>query len=254
MPGLSAVIITLNEERNIGRCLESLKGVADDIVVVDSGSTDGTEDICREYGANFFFNPWEGYIEQKNHGNKLAKHPYVLSLDADEALSEDLRASILSVKEHFNADAYEMNRLTNYCGKWIRHGGWYPDRKLRLFNRESFNWGGERIHEHMVSSKDTPRIEHLRGDLLHYSYYSISEHIAQANHFTNMTAELAVEKGRKSGMLKILFSPMVKFFRDYFLKAGFLDGYYGYIVCRISAQATFMKYSKIRQLIRDSKD
>lgn len=254
MPGFSAVIITLNEERNIGRCLESLAGVADDIVVVDSGSTDRTEDICREHGANFFFNPWKGYIEQKNHGNKLARHSYILSLDADEALSDELRASIMAIKDNPEADAFEMNRLTNYCGKWIRHGGWYPDRKLRLFKRELFSWGGERIHEHMVCTEDSPRIEHLSGDLLHYSYYSISEHIAQANHFTNMTAELAVEKGKKAGMIKILFSPVVKFFRDYFLKAGFLDGYYGYVVCRISAQATFMKYSKIRQLIRDRKD
>lgn len=248
MPKLSAVIITLNEEKNISRCIDSLKGVADEIIVVDSGSDDGTENICLEKGIKFFFHEWQGYIEQKNHANSLAEHPYILSIDADEALSDELKESILKIKNNMEADGYDMNRLTNYCGRWIRHGGWYPDRKLRLFHRDKFEWGGERIHEHMIRKQDKTKIQHLKGDLLHYSYYSISEHITQANHFTNMTAKLAVEKGKNASMLKIFFSPMVKFMKDYFIKLGFLDGYYGYIVCRISAQATFMKYSKIRQL------
>lgn len=253
MPKLSAVIITKDEEWNIGRCIDSLKGVADDIVVVDSGSTDNTEAICKEKGARFVYNKWEGYIEQKNFANNLAKHPYILSIDADEALSEQLRNSILEAKDSLEADGYEMNRLTNYCGKWIRHGGWYPDRKLRLFHRDKFEWGGEKIHEAMVMKESNARIERFSGDMLHYSYYNISQHIAQANHFTNMTAELAVEKGKRSCMFKIIFSPAVKFIRDYILKLGFLDGYYGYIVCRISAQATFMKYSKIRQIRKEQK-
>ncbi len=253
MPKLSAVIITLNEERNIGRCIDSLKNVADDILVVDSGSTDKTEDICKEKGARFFYHKWEGYIEQKNHANGLAEFPYILSIDADEALSDQLRESILTVKDSFKADAYEMNRLTNYCGSWIRHGGWYPDRKLRLFHRDKFEWGGEHIHENVIQKQGNVSIERLSGDLLHYSYYNISQHIAQANHFTNMTAELAVEKGKRSSMLKIVFSPMIKFIRDYIIKLGFLDGYYGYVVCRISAQATFMKYSKIRQIKKAKK-
>jgi glycosyltransferase involved in cell wall biosynthesis len=253
MPKLSAVIITLNEERNIGRCIDSVKDIADEVIVVDSGSSDRTREICEEKGASFVFNAWKGYIEQKNFANNLAKHPYILSIDADEALSEKLRNSILAIKEHFGDDGYEMNRLTNYCGKWIRHCGWYPDRKLRLFHRDKFEWGGERIHENMVQKVPDVNIEHLSGDLLHYSYYDISQHVAQANHFTNMTAELAFEKGKRAGMLKIIFSPMVKFIRDYIIKLGFLDGYYGYIVCRISAQATFMKYAKIRQMKKDKK-
>lgn len=248
MPKLSAVIITKNEEKNIGRCLDSLQGAADDIVVVDSGSTDNTEAICKEKGARFVFNDWKGYIEQKNFANSLAEHQFILSIDADEALSEKLRQSILNAKENKTADAYEMNRLTNYCGKWIRHCGWYPDRKLRLFDRDKFNWGGERIHENLIAKADNVTIERLNGDIHHYSYYNIAQHIAQANLFTSMTAELAVEKGKGAGILKILFSPMVKFCRDYFMKLGFLDGYYGYVVCRISAQATFMKYAKVRQM------
>jgi len=250
---LSAVIISLNEERNIGRCIDSLLGVADEIIVVDSGSTDKTEAICKEKGASFVFNKWKGYIEQKNFANDLAGHDYILSVDSDEALSDELRNSILEAKEHFDADAYEMNRLTNYCGKWIRHGGWYPDRKLRIFNRNKFEWGGERIHEYMVRKVENTSVAILKGDLLHYSYYNIAQHIAQANHFTDMTAALALEKGKSANMIKIVFSPMVKFMRDYIIRMGFMDGYYGYVVCRISAQATFMKYAKLRQMRRDKK-
>jgi len=253
MPKLSAVIITLNEERNIGRCIDSLKKVADDIIVVDSGSSDRTEAICKKKAVRFVYHKWEGYIEQKNFGNSLAEFPYILSIDADEAVSEELGRSIAAVKENFSAHGYEMNRLTNYCGNWIRHGGWYPDRKLRLFHRDKFEWGGERIHENMVCKEEEARIERLSGDLLHYSYYSISQHIAQANHFTDMTAELAFEKGKNAGILKIIFSPMVKFIRDYIINMGFLDGYYGYVVCRISAQATFMKYAKVRQMRKEKK-
>jgi glycosyltransferase involved in cell wall biosynthesis len=248
MPELSAIIITLNEERNIGRCLDSLQGVADEIIVVDSGSVDKTEAICIEKQARFVFNEWPGYAEQKNFGNGLATYPYILSIDADEALSEELRNAILEVKKDFSTDAYEMNRLTNYCGKWIRHGGWYPDRKLRLFNREKYHWAGKHIHEYLV--KDVPDVkeERLTGDLLHYSYYSIDEHVAQANKYTDLTARLAVEKGKKAGILQILINPSIKFLRDYIIRLGFLDGYHGYIVCRISAMAVFMKYTKIRQM------
>jgi glycosyltransferase involved in cell wall biosynthesis len=252
MPKLSAVVITLNEEKNIGRCLDSLKGVADEIVVVDSGSADNTRLICEEKGAHFHFHEWAGYIGQKNHANSLASHPLILSVDADEALSDKLRKSILEVKQKPAADGWVMNRLTNYCGKWIRHGGWYPDRKLRLFYRDKFEWGGERIHETIINKDQNVRVEKIDGDLLHYSYYTISEHISQANHFTNLTAGLAVEKGKKAGLLKLLISPGFKFIRDYFFRLGFLDGYYGYVICRISAQATFMKYSKIRQIRKQS--
>jgi len=254
MPKISAVIITLNEERNIGRCIDSLAGIADEIVVVDSGSTDRTEEICKAGEVRFFFHAWEGYLEQKNHANALASHPWILSLDADEALSAELRESILSIKNNLDFDGYDMNRLTNYCGKWIRHCGWYPDKKTRLFNREKFEWGGERIHEILYKKDKTAKIGLLTGDLHHYSYHSISEHIAQANHFTNLTASLAFDRGKKAGILKIIFSPVIKFIRDYFIKLGFLDGYYGYIVCRISAQATFMKYSKIRQFHKDRRN
>ncbi|MBK6965159.1 MAG: glycosyltransferase family 2 protein [Bacteroidales bacterium] len=245
---LSVVIITLNEERNIGRCLQSVGVIADEVVVVDSGSTDRTEAICLEHGARFISHTWLGFAETKNFANSQAKYPLILSLDADEALSEKLKASILAVKAMDSLKtAFSMNRLTNYCGKWVKHCGWYPDTKTRLFSREYARWTGKVIHEKLTTDPGV-EIKHLEGDLLHYSYYSIAGHIAQANRFTDLTAEQAFREGKKSGILQILIKPPVKFIRDYFFKLGFLDGYYGFIICRISAQATFFKYIKLRQL------
>jgi glycosyltransferase involved in cell wall biosynthesis len=246
---LSAVIITFNEEKNIGRCIESVSGVADEILVVDSLSSDRTGEICKSLGAAFIEHPWEGYSGQKNFANSIATHDLVLSIDADEALSDELKASILKIKENIDCDGYEMNRLTNYCGAWIRHGSWYPDRKLRLFDRRKAKWSGE-IHEILELHG---RKGFLKGDLLHYSYYSVSDHIRQANHFTDLTAREAHSHGKKAGILKLLLSPCIKFIRDYIFLGGFLDGYHGFLVCRISSWATFMKYVKIRQLNKTGK-
>lgn len=252
MTKISAVIITFNEERNIERCLRSLHGVADEIVVVDSFSTDNTEEICRQYKVKFIQNKWPGYTEQKNFANSQASHDHILSLDADEALSEELRNNILSNKGNDLGPGYEINRLTNYCGHWIKHGSWYPDRQLRLFNRTKGKWEGERIHERFVMA-DGKKPERLKGDLLHYSYYTIGEHVDQANHFTTITAEVAFSNGKKASFLKVFVNPAFKFIRDFFLRLGFMDGYHGFLVARISAYATFLKYSKLRQLNREVK-
>ena len=173
---LSAVIITFNEQRNIGRCLDSLAGVVDEVVVVDSFSTDDTEKICRAKGARFVQHAFEGHIEQKNWALAQAQYPHVLSLDADEALSETLRKSVLAAKSDGGHDGYSMNRLTNYCGQWIYHSGWYPDRKLRLFDRRKAGWGGTNPHDR-VEMQAGSTVSHLSGDLLHYSYYSVGEHL-----------------------------------------------------------------------------
>jgi glycosyltransferase involved in cell wall biosynthesis len=244
MPSLSAVIITFNEEKNIGRCITSVKEVADEVLVVDSFSTDRTGEICHSLGATFVQHSWAGYSGQKNFADSIAKHDYILSIDADEALSDELRKSILKIKDNLEYDGYEMNRLTNYCGTWIRHGSWYPDRKLRLFDRRKAGWSVE-IHEMLVLDG---RKGFLKGDLLHYSYYAVSDHIRQANLFTDLTAKEAYSRGKRAGILKILFSPCIKFIRDYIFLLGFLDGYHGFMVCRISAWATFLKYAKLRQL------
>jgi glycosyltransferase involved in cell wall biosynthesis len=250
MPRLSVVIITFNEETNIARCIASVMDVADEILVVDSYSTDRTEEICREMGARFMQNKWEGYSRQKNYANSLALYDHILSIDADEALSEELRISILRLKENWKYDGYMMNRMTNYCGKWIRHGSWYPDRKLRLFDRTKGTWKGI-IHE-TFDLYDKSNFGFIWGNLLHYSYYTISEHVRQANYFTDITAELAYNEGKKAGTLKLFFNPIIKFIRDYFFLLGFLDGYYGFIVSQISANATFLKYIKLRQLYRQT--
>lgn len=244
MPLLSVVIITFNEEKNIARCIGSVKEVADEILVVDSFSADRTGEICRSMGARFVQHAWENYSSQKNFANSIAQYDHILSIDADEALSEQLKQSILKVRENWGHDGYEMNRLTNYCGKWIRHGSWYPDRKLRLFDRRKARWNGE-IHE-ILDLKGS--IGFMKGDLLHYSYYTLSDHIRQANHFTDLTAREAFSRGKRAGVPKLLISPCIKFIRDYIFLLGFLDGYHGFLVCRVSAWATFLKYAKLRQL------
>ncbi len=249
MTPISAVIITFNEERNIGRCIDSLTGVADEIVVLDSNSTDRTREICEEKGARVKTHPFAGYIEQKNLALKESSYPHVLSLDADEALDENLKKSILQVKKNWNADAYTMNRLTNFCGKWIRHTGWYPDRKLRLFDKRRGKWAGRNPHDrYEIEGKRT--IQHLDGDILHYSFYTIDQHIDTVNKFSAIKAQVMLEKGRKVHFWNYFINPGFKFFRDYFLKLGFLDGFFGYVIARNSAHGVFLKYAKLRELHR----
>jgi glycosyltransferase involved in cell wall biosynthesis len=249
MTSISAIIITFNEERNIARCIDSVKEVADEIVVVDSYSTDLTETICKEKGVRFVRNRFDGHIEQKNFAISQSTLPYILSLDADEVLSEELRNSILAIKNNPVADGYYFNRLTNYCGKWIRHGGWYPDRKLRLFNRAKGKWGGENPHDKLILHKGSKE-EFLKGDLLHYSYYSLEDHLEQVNKFTTIGAQSAFNNGRSVNWFSFLVKPVFKFFRDYVLRGGFLDGYYGFVIARISAHATYLKYAKLKELTR----
>ena len=244
---LSVVIITLNEERNILRCINSAKPIADEIVVVDSFSTDRTVEICRAAGAKIIQNVFVGHIEQKNFALGHTSFNHVLSLDADEALSDELLQSIRELKEKWEKDCYYINRLTNYCGKWIRHGGWYPDRKLRLFTKEKAKWGGENPHDILLPLNNASAGK-LKGDLLHYSFYSISEHVTQINKFTDIAAKGAFNSGKKVSVLQIILRSCFKFIRDYILLLGFLDGYYGYVICRLSASATFLKYIKLRQL------
>jgi glycosyltransferase involved in cell wall biosynthesis len=246
MPALSVVIITYNEEINIGRCLESVKEIADDVVVVDSGSTDKTEEICKKYNVQFFTVPWKGYSEQKNYANSLAKYNWIFSIDADEAISEELKKSILEIKHKPEAGNYRICRITNYCGKWIHHSGWYPDIKVRFFSRNLNFWEGL-IHERLNVSDDNV-IPLLKGDCYHYSYYSISGHKEQSRKFSKLAAENLFSKGKKAGILKLLFGPGWKFFTMYFIRLGWLDGTKGFTIARISAHAVFQKYNKLRQL------
>jgi glycosyltransferase involved in cell wall biosynthesis len=247
MPEISVVIITLNEELNIERCLQSVREIADEIVVVDSFSTDRTEEICLKHGVKFSCHPFEGYKEQKNYVISRASNDHVLLIDADEALSEDLLASILSVKKQWTHDGYSFNRLNNYCGQWIRHSGWYPDRKIRLFDRRKASVGGRNPHDEIVMIKGST-IKHLKGDLLHYTYLSVEDHIRQINRFTEIQARENMNRGKMASYFSILFSPPFKFIRHYFFRLGFLDGYYGYLICRNSAYSTFLKHAKLKAM------
>jgi glycosyltransferase involved in cell wall biosynthesis len=249
MPKLSVVIITFNEERNIGRCIGSVRQVADEIVVVDSFSTDKTREICEKSGVKFIEHAFEGHIQQKNFAIKQAKYPYQLSLDADEALSEELKAEIHKIKSHWQNDGYRMNRLTNYCGKWIRHCGWYPDTKLRLYDSAKGSWGGVNPHDKLEMNPGS-KVGFLKGDILHYSYYTVEEHIRQADKFSTIAAKELGNLGKTVTYFQIIINPVAKFIRNYILRLGFLDGFYGFIICRIAAHETYLKYTKARQLRR----
>ena len=249
---VSAVVITFNEEKNISRCLDSLTEVVDEILVVDSFSTDKTEEICNNNRARFIRHPFEGHIEQKNYAMSQASYDHILSIDADEALSEELRESILNVKSNWNYDGYSLNRLTNYCGKWIRYCGWYPDTKLRLWDRRKGSWGGVNPHDKVIMNKNS-LISHVQGDLLHYSYHTITEHVSQMNKFSDIAARVAYENGIRSNLIiDVFLNPLFTFMKKYLIKLGILDGYYGFIISINTAFGKFLKYAKLRELKRNN--
>ena len=241
---LSVVIITFNEEKNIGRCIDSVKNVADEIIVVDSCSMDKTAEIAKSKGAEVILQPFLGYVEQKNMALEVANSDFVLSLDADEALDKILESSILEAKNDFNFKGYSMNRCTNYCGKFIRHGAWYPDKKLRLIDKKNAYWGGDNPHDKLILKYESP-IKHLKGDILHYSYNSIEEHVQQNNKFSTISAETYFKRGKKTNVFKIIVHPFWAFFLGYILRGGFLDGFYGFVVALHVAHLSFLKHAKL---------
>jgi len=243
---LSVVIITHDEEKNIERCLNSVREVADDIVVVDSFSTDKTEEICKSYGVNFIQRKWEGYSATKNFANLQGKHDWILSLDADESLSDELQKSIIEWKQLSFPVSARFSRLSNYCGQWIHHCGWYPDAKIRVFDRRKTNWEGE-IHEKLTGVNKNKTL-HLNGNCFHYSYYSVAEHYKQAEKYSDIAAKDMHAKGKIISYPIIFLKTVFKFHRNYFFKLGFLDGRYGYIICKIIALETYLKYSKLYKL------
>lgn len=253
MDFLSVVIITYNEERNIARCIESVRLVADEIIVLDSFSNDSTKAICEKAGVEFHQHVFDGHIEQKNRAKDFCKYPLILSLDADEALSEELQQSILDVKKEAHFEGYEMSRLTNYCGQWIYHCGWYPDRKLRLWKKDKGEWKGMNPHDKFELFDAGKKIGFLKGNLLHYSYYSIDEHYRQANKFSEIAADVLFKNNVKTSYLHIIVKVIAKFVRNYFLKLGFLDKKNGFIICKITAYETYLKYSKLFRLQKGEK-
>lgn len=251
MRKLSAVIITLNEERNIERCVQAARVVADEIIVVDSFSTDATRQICESLGIRFIQRHWDGYASQKNFGSNEASNDWIISLDADEVLDEELQRSIIQAK---NGEkwCYKVNRLTNYCGNWIKHCGWYPEYRARLYDRRKARWDGEYLHERLISDESEPAMA-LRGNLLHYSYPNLESHVEKLSRYSVLGAQRLKHAGRRFRYADLLFRPPSKFVRMYILERGFLDGFGGFCLCVLSAYGTFLKYAYLK-FLTDSKD
>ena len=246
---ISAVIITLNEAHNIGRCLRSLDGVVDECVVVDSGSEDDTVALASAFPwVRVITKEWMGFATQKNWANEQAVHRSILSMDADEALSGDLQKSILEWKQSGSAnEALQFNRLTRYCGHWVRHGGWYPDRKIRLFPGDKAHWEGAYVHESLVLDQDV-QVRQMAGNLLHYSINSREEHLETIRRYARLKAEEMLAKGKQAGPLKGIASAISRWASMYILKGGWLDGIAGWHICRLSAYAAWLKYRYLREL------
>ncbi|HKE29502.1 MAG TPA: glycosyltransferase family 2 protein [Bryobacteraceae bacterium] len=242
---ITATIITLNEERNIARAIESLR-CCDEILIVDSGSADRTIELAEKLGARVIDGNWRGYAGQKNWAAEQAAHDWVLSLDADEALSEALEAEIWSLKKSGpGCDAYTMPRLARYLGRWILHGGWYPDRKVRLYDRRKAKWVGDFVHE---SVSVDGRVGHLDANLLHFTCESLSEHIKTMDRYTTLAAQELAARRVKVPLGRILFAPAWTFVKSYAVQRGFLDGAEGLIIAYMAAFYTFLKYSKARNM------
>ena len=253
MHKISATIITFNEAQNISRCIKSIEKIADEIIVVDSYSTDKTKAICQAFNVTFIEQSFLGYIEQKNFAIQQANYDFILSLDADEALDETLQQSITQVKQKgLTKDTYKMNRCTNFCGKWIKHGTWYPDKKVRLFNKYKAKWAGVNPHDKIETLPKTS-CTLLKGDILHYSYNNLEEVIEQANKFTSIQAKAMFANGKRATILNLILNPAIAFFSGYILKAGFLDGADGYVLAKLIAWQTRMKYTKLMHLQRTSR-
>lgn len=245
---LSGVIITFNEERNIKQCLRSLVGVVDEIIVVDSFSTDQTKAICNEFNVTFIEQTFLGYIEQKNFALEQASNDFVVSLDGDESLSEQLQQSIKSLKSNWKFDGYYCNRFNNFCGQWIKYSDWYPNRKLRVFDRRTGQWKGINPHDTILLHDNNTKTGQLKGDILHKTYQSYSEFNQKTEHFSTISAQAYFDTGKKASLWKIIFNPTWAFFKAYILRLGFLDGFNGFVICIQTANITFLKYSKLREL------
>jgi len=243
---ISAVVITYNEEKNITRCIDSIRLVADEIIVIDSYSKDRTKEICLAKGVVFVEHTFRSHIDQKNFAVTQASHPYILSLDADEYLSAELVRSILTVKKDWKAEAYRMNRLSSYGNKWIKHGSWYPDRKIRLWNRDVGLWGGENPHDRVVLKRGT-KIVHLQGDILHRAYKDSRETLEKIQRYSEIFAFENVGK-KNSSIFKILGHTSFAFIKSYLIKRGFMDGYEGLMVAKAEANHVFYKYAKLYEV------
>jgi glycosyltransferase involved in cell wall biosynthesis len=245
MPAISATLIAHNESRNIARAIRSL-AAADEIIVVDAGSTDDTAEIARGLGARVLVHPWEGFAAQKNFAAQSARHDWILSLDADEELNEDARQSVARWKsQEPRAAGYRFARRARYLGRWILHSGWYPDYKLRLYDRRQGQWQGAYVHE---SVEVRGPVETLQGEILHYTCDSLDEHRQRIEFYTDLAAREMLERGSHPGALARLLAPPWTFVHGYFLRLGVLDGSQGLLIARMAARYVRRKHQKWARL------
>lgn len=250
MHPISAVIITHNEEENIGRCLEALQKVSEEIIIIDSLSTDKTIEIAKGFGAKIFSLQWKGFGPQKNAGLKEATHNYILALDADEVLTDEAIEEINILKIKGLKGVYEFPLLNFYFGKFLKHGLEYPNYKKRLFDKSNVTWNENLVHESLILPAGYP-ILRLSGHIKHYSYSSIAHYLTKANNYTTVGAIELKSKGKKNYLFKMLFSPSFVFIKSYFIKAGFLDGTHGFVTAIFNAHTNFLKYAKLWELYRN---
>lgn len=246
MPKISAVIITHNEEANIEACVTALISTVDEVLIVDSNSDDHTRAIAKKAGAKVIQTNWLGYASTKNFGNALATNDWILSIDADEVLSNELIKSIQNIQLK-NDQVYALDRLTNFCGQWIKHSGWYPEWKVRLFNRTTTTWVGKFVHE-QLEHQDNPQVKKIQGKLYHYSYKTLDDHWQRIEKYAKLSALEMQSKGKKSNFIKLWISPIVRFIKTFFIKAGFLDGKNGWIISIRNARLVHLKYKLLKAL------
>ncbi len=243
---ISVVIITFNEEKRLEPALKSVAGVASEIVVVDSHSTDGTVKLARRYTSKVIERTWTNFADQKNFANAQAAGPWILSLDADERLSPELREELLALRGAAPAcSGFSMPRQVFYLGRWIRHSGWYPDRKVRLFRKDRAVWEGDYVHESLVLAGT---VERLRGAIHHFTYDSISAHVARINTFSALGAQKLYARGKKGRFVDLLVLPWARFFKSYLFKLGVLDGFPGLVISALNGYAVFLRYAKLREI------
>ncbi len=247
MDKISAVIITYNASATIANCINALKKVCDEIIVIDSFSTDDTAKVCKEQGIIFFQKSWLGYGPQKNFGINQASNNYILSIDADEIISDELATSIIKEKKTGLSGLYSLLFLHYYYMGFSNHGAAKPDTKVRLFNKKNVRWNEREVHEALLIPKEE-RIKQLRGYLLHYSYSSISHQIKKIDNYTTLGATELFKKGKKHFLLKMIFSPPTNFIINYFIRLGFLDGIHGFVLASFTAHESFVKYAKLWEM------
>jgi len=250
MPGITATIITFNEETRIAEAIASLS-CCDEVIVVDSGSTDGTRDIARALGARVFEQEWLGYSRQKNFAAEQADNDWILSIDADERISVELAGEIAHWKLTGNTNsgggimtawAWSMPRCANYLGRWIRHSGWYPDRKVRLYHRRHCMFAGDFVHESVRVHGVTGSFE---GDLLHFPYRNWDDHLRRIDRYTELAAQASRSNGRRGNILKLILGPPTAFIKAFFLRGGFLDGWRGLAIAYMGARYVFQREFRI---------